>query len=320
MANDKDIAMAELQKRGVDPFHIFSNSPLVESALTMGTGLLSTIGGGLAGIAGLPFGIDAAANTARRIQDDFTYQPRSQQAREGLGAVAKLYQPIEDAKQGFGDAALEKTGSPLMAALAYSAPEILESALGLRAAKYIPANQYDVGSVGNQSTGLGRRERGSAGGIDMPEEITVNGVKRPAFNSDGEPLGKSVQEIEEFWNWFGDSDVTDRYGRPKPVYHSTDMIFDEFDLSKSDGFWFTDDKDSAFSGDPELGATGAGEVIEAYLKIDDPDYNGANADVEDYLSSLDEDGIINMGEEYYDYAVIDNSQIRRKAKPAWSDD
>lgn len=68
-------------------------------------------------------------------------------------------------------------------------------------------------------------------------EIEVDGVKRPALNSNGKPIHWSREGVENFWRWFSDSRVVDAEGRPLVVYHGTTADFSEFDLgfSGSDG-------------------------------------------------------------------------------------
>lgn len=51
--------------------------------------------------------------------------------------------------------------------------------------------------------------------------IEVDGVERPALNSDGKPIHWSVEGVRNFWRWFGDSKVVDAEGRPLVVYHGT---------------------------------------------------------------------------------------------------
>ena len=116
-----------------------------------------------------------------------------------------------------------------------------------------------------------------------------------------------------FKQWFGDwekdrdsSVVTDNNDEPLVVRHFTNDNFDTFDISKSDGFWFTDKADI----DDDVGANGSGRVVEAFLNIRDPDYNSSNSDVEEYLGGIEEDGIINIYDGFTDYAVINPEQIK----------
>lgn len=154
-------------------------NPLVELLLQGITGTGASIAGGLAGLAGLPYGIDAAANAVRRVQDAMTYQPRSRQAQEIGQAVGELTAPIERGKQWLGDRAMEATGSPLFGTLAYAAPDILEAALGLRAVDALGGQRFEFGDIGGQATGIGRRERGAVGGDSAPDmRAGIESLKR----------------------------------------------------------------------------------------------------------------------------------------------
>lgn len=76
--------------------------------------------------------------------------------------------------------------------------------------------------------------------------ININGVKRPTTNSNGDRIAKTVEGLQAFYEWFGDSKVVDEQGRPLVVYHGTKSEFDTFDKSKQKrslygkGFYFTD--------------------------------------------------------------------------------
>ena len=100
------------------------------------------------------------------------------------------------------------------------------------------------------------------------ETIEVNGVERTVYNSNGDRIAKSEPALRNFWNWFGDSKVVDKDGRPLVVYHGTDAEFDAFDISKfgqtdsgefGKGFYFTGSKNYA----EEYGSI----VMPVYLRI-----------------------------------------------------
>jgi hypothetical protein len=82
--------------------------------------------------------------------------------------------------------------------------------------------------------------------------ITVDGVERSTLNSNNQAIHPTVEGVENFWRWFGDSKVVDESGRPLVVYHGTDAVFDTFkkELQKSgqyggEGFFFTERSDIA---------------------------------------------------------------------------
>ena len=84
---------------------------------------------------------------------------------------------------------------------------------------------------------------------DGTTTIDVDGVERPALNSNDQPIHWSEEGIRNFWRWFGDSKVVDEQGRPLVVYHGTTSSFDSFDpkmngsvtraTSSKSGFFFT---------------------------------------------------------------------------------
>lgn len=82
-------------------------------------------------------------------------------------------------------------------------------------------------------------------------------LARTTVNANGSVISSSPEVIERFWNWFGNSKVKDRTGRPIVVYHGTDQDFRAFDPEKSNSntntgmphgaFAFTDHPDVALS-------------------------------------------------------------------------
>lgn len=108
-----------------------------EPALAVGSSAIAEPVSGLAGLATLPFGgADAAANNVKSIQEYLTYQPRTQAGMQGLQGFQQFVQPfgeiIQGASQNLGDKAYSATGSPELAAAAYSAPTALLEGLGLK--------------------------------------------------------------------------------------------------------------------------------------------------------------------------------------------
>lgn len=179
----------------------------IEPILAIGTGAIAQPVSGLVGLAGLPFGVDAAANAVRRTQDALTFQPKTKQGQENIarlggavqrvadsvnpiaaGTVASLYdaipftsdnaQDIYDRlpKQGLsGDLAAlveEKTGSPLAATLAHLYPAAALELFALKGAGKIPGNQYEFGGIGGQSFG----QRGAVGSTRLAasDDLDVN--------------------------------------------------------------------------------------------------------------------------------------------------
>lgn len=59
---------------------------------------------------------------------------------------------------------------------------------------------------------------------------------KPNENSLGKPIAQTEEALNNFWNWFGDSKVVDKQGRPLVVYHGTTADnFNEFNMKNSEG-------------------------------------------------------------------------------------
>jgi len=109
--------------------------------------------------------------------------------------------------------------------------------------------------------------------LDNVNAIEVDGVRRPRFNSNKQPIHTTDDGIKNFWRWFGDSKMVDGQGRPLPFYHGTDADFTEFltstigqaqdgKLFAGSGFYFADNQNDA-------GGYGS-KVVAVYLKIENP--------------------------------------------------
>lgn len=83
---------------------------------------------------------------------------------------------------------------------------------------------------------------------------------------------------EAFKRWFGDSKVVDAKGRPLVVYHGTPADFEAFDKDRVGGRWdasiglhFSDrPAEASLYAGREMGGEPDGQVIPAYLKIENP--------------------------------------------------
>lgn len=87
-------------------------------------------------------------------------------------------------------------------------------------------------------------------------------MSRPTANSNGRPIAATEEGIRNFWRWFGDSKVVDRYGRPLIVYHGTYANIEAF---RTPAF---------FAEEPEIASAYAGgispNVVPVYLRISNP--------------------------------------------------
>lgn len=85
-------------------------------------------------------------------------------------------------------------------------------------------------------------------------DIDIDGVKKSALNSEGNYLGRTEEEIRNFYKWFGDSKVVDEEGRPLVVYHGTADKIETFSKdyagmttgnNEYGAFFFANDRDIA---------------------------------------------------------------------------
>ncbi|MGL4526985.1 MAG: hypothetical protein ACRCUC_08400, partial [Aestuariivirga sp.] len=90
---------------------------------------------------------DDAANFIKDFTTENGYTPYGDSARELTGALGEVFMPIENAKQGLGDIAMEATGSSAAATGAYMAPDILSVLFGPKP---------KVGNYGTMDTPTGR--------------------------------------------------------------------------------------------------------------------------------------------------------------------
>ena len=126
------------------------------------------------------------------------------------------------------------------------------------------------------------------------ETIEINGVERTVYNSNGDRIAKSEPALRNFWNWFGDSKVVDRKGRPVVMYHGTNAKFDTFNkeyLGGTDygfygsGFYFHPMKKFA----KKYGKN----VLSVYLKADKIfDFSGFTFNSDKQLQLLDDLGVL----------------------------
>lgn len=106
------------------------------------------------------------------------------------------------------------------------------------------------------------------------DTINIDGVERSAKNSNGEMIAQTEEGLRAFYNWFGDSKVVDEQGNPLVVAHSTDAVFDVFDINKAgesgDAGWLG--TGFYFFGDRSLDNQYGKYVMPVYLKIENPYY------------------------------------------------
>lgn len=108
----------------------------LEALLSMATGAAAEVPAGLAGLYGAATGGSGeAVRMIDKVRDKLTYQPRDPRGQQEIArALGPIMQKIEAGKSYLGDGAFNKTGSPALAAAAYTAPDALLSLLGARPA------------------------------------------------------------------------------------------------------------------------------------------------------------------------------------------
>ena len=116
----------------------------VRGAGEVGASMLSGVAAepiaGLRGLLSLAEGdgVAAGAGNVERTRDKLTYAPRSPEGQQQMRALGNLMAPllgaVEKGKRTLGDGALKATGSPGLAAAAYTAPDAILAALGARPA------------------------------------------------------------------------------------------------------------------------------------------------------------------------------------------
>lgn len=106
----------------------------------------------------------------------------------------------------------------------------------------------------------------------LPATINVDGKERPTTNSKGQQIAATVEGVENFWRWFGDSKVVDDQGRPLVVYHGSGNDFAEFNTQGGTGK--TSDTGAFFTESaPVANSYASGEsrnVMPVYLNLSTP--------------------------------------------------
>lgn len=147
---------------------------------------------GVAGVAGLtaPFvseNDDDAANFIRDFTAKNASQPAGESARALTSALGDAFVPVENAKQGLGDATLEATGSPGLAAGAYMAPDLLATMFGPKpnaGRPYTPSaeNMPPVRKTPRVSQDQDPAQRARAAGMKvLPSDVERVTGKKPSL-------------------------------------------------------------------------------------------------------------------------------------------
>ena len=207
---DKAQAANELKRRGVtleDMQNYFL--AVAEPIAAMGSGIIAEPVAGFAGLAAAPFGSDAAANAVNYYRDKLTYSPRSEAGQSGMAAVGEAMAPIGEAMDyaasGAGDYIYDKTGSPALAAAAYSAPTAALELLGLKGVNQLSKSgklgqPLEFGDIG--IGGVGNKQRGIFAGV----KAKGADLKRQAAAEELANRGIGRDQIWQETGWFNDVD------------------------------------------------------------------------------------------------------------------
>lgn len=207
---DREQAANELARRGVtleDMKNYFLT--VAEPVAAMGSGIVAEPLAGFAGLAAAPFGSDAAANAVNYYRDKLTYTPRSEAGLSGMAAVGEAMAPIGEAMDyaasGAGNYVYDKTGSPTLAAAAYSAPTAALELLGLKGVNQLSKSgklgqPLEFGDIG--SGGVGNKQRGIFAGV----KAKGADLKRQAAAEELANRGVGRDQIWQETGWFNDVD------------------------------------------------------------------------------------------------------------------
>jgi len=124
---------------------------LAETLLSLGSGAVGQVVGGLAGLfeaAGAGAASPTVTSAIEDWQTSLTYQPRTQAGKEISSGVGEALAPVADAiisiSETLGDTDFDVTGNPEIATVLYTAPTALLEIAGLkgvsRAKQYFPDN------------------------------------------------------------------------------------------------------------------------------------------------------------------------------------
>lgn len=109
----------------------------LETAAVIGSSAIAEPIAGIVGLASAPFvGLDKAVEKIDSIRDFLTLSPRSDKSKQQLQEIGKFIQPVAETLQsvesGLGNAVLDATGSPELAAAAHSLPTAMLELLGVK--------------------------------------------------------------------------------------------------------------------------------------------------------------------------------------------
>ena len=159
-----------------------------EPLLSLGSSIIAEPISGLAGLAALPFGADVASNAISGVQDSLTYQPRTEDGQAAMQSLTSALAPVGEAFTGaskfLGDKTYDVTGSPSLAAAAYSVPTLALEAVGLKGARSLNTGKaLEFGGIGTQASSIGGKQRGAVGGITPKKQAAIDELKKRGYSN-----------------------------------------------------------------------------------------------------------------------------------------
>ena len=287
LSNDRRAALQEIRNRAAGSKKTLIN--YIEPLLAIGSAAIAEPVSGFVGMAGLPFGVDAASSAIKRTQDAMTYQPRTQGGKEVMqdigNLIAPVVEPLQRGAEWMGDTTLDVTGSPALATAVRTGIEVAPDLVGGKILSNIPGRKLEAGDLAASGGQMGR-QRGAVAG-NSPNDAT------PAGRQDGQ--SDLSDNVNDFREWFGDSKVVDESGAPLVVYHGSDSEFMEYDLSRtgsgaSERGALTNQEQGIYAVDVERHAEQYGEVSPLYVKMENPYFVDFEADLEAWAKEGEETG------------------------------
>ena len=203
LSNDRRAALQEIRNRAAGSKKTLIN--YIEPLLAIGSAAIAEPVSGFVGMAGLPFGVDAASSAIKRTQDAMTYQPRTQGGKEVMqdigNLIAPVVEPLQRGAEWMGDTTLDVTGSPALATAVRTGLEVAPDMVGGRILSNIPGRKLEAGDLAASGGQMGR-QRGTFAGV------RAQNADMDALSSAQDMASRGVNR-DEIWSqtgWFNDSD------------------------------------------------------------------------------------------------------------------
>lgn len=239
-----------------------------EPAITAGSAAIAEPVSGLAGLGALlnGRGVGGAVQSINAAQQAMTYQPRTIEGQQGLQGLQAFLQPvgevIQGASQNLGDKAYSATGSPALAAAAYSAPTALLEGLGLKGLRIArkPVSGADLysarmsaGPVFSADPLIDSVYAGRKSFIDQSGNFDIDSYNSALYDAE------DMIDADTFDRWQNadwqasarallnesDKSAIQKMVKSKTLYHGSPYDFDEIDVPKGGGAFLTDSAEAA---------------------------------------------------------------------------